>query len=178
MRLVDGEADVWVSTARSRSAEDKDPVRSILAGYLGTDARSVRLELGEHGRPMLASSHGCSISFNVSHSRDLVVVGVTAGRTIGVDIERVRPGVWSEALTRAAFSRAELASVGDTAGADRELALFRAWTRKEGYLKALGQGLQDRLDRVSSLAPPGWTFWEFEPAPGYVGCVVVATPDR
>jgi 4'-phosphopantetheinyl transferase len=118
---------------------------------------------------------------------------VTRGQELGVDLEVVRPMTDAEGVARRFFSAGE---VSDLLGLpERELAFFRCWTRKEAYIKALGQGLSCPLDRfrVSLLPaePPRlvevegstsearqWTLWELIPWPGHVACIAIRAHGR
>src|SRR2546425_829294 len=87
------------------------------------------------------------------------------------------------------FSHRENEAYRDLDPRDKLLGFYNCWTRKEAFVKALGDGLSHRLDRFDvSLAPsepamilrvdqtPGdscsWRLESFSPAPGFVGAVV------
>lgn len=129
----------------------------ILAGrYLNTDPAGIRFEYGPNGKPSLAG--GARLKFNVSHSGALALFAFTLDCEIGVDVEEIRPMPDREQIAARFFSAQEAAEPG---------AFFRLWTRKEAYIKALGEGL--------SSAPPqseGWTLHDLDvPAP-YAAAVV------
>ena len=59
-----------------------------------------------------------------------------------------------DSLARQVFTAAELAEWLAVPRPDRVAAFFNGWTRKEAFVKALGQGLSFPLDRFEvSLAP-------------------------
>ena len=51
---------------------------------------------------------------------------------------------------------------------------FGCWTRKEAFVKALGDGLAVPLERLDASAPPrGWSIESFSPEPGFIGALAV-----
>jgi 4'-phosphopantetheinyl transferase len=134
---------------RRRFVVSRAALRYLLASYLGTDPRSVRLVPGPHGKPRLALHTSSRLSFNTSRSEDLAVFAVGHDREIGVDVERVREDVDLEPLARRVLCAAELLAFGRLEPEARRGACYRSWTRKEACLKALGVGLTvapDELD--------------------------------
>ena len=85
------------------------------------------------------------IDFNLSHSRDYLVLGLMAGGRIGVDVEKIRevdladyetaldPRIWQE-----------IVGSKDPVGA-----FFCAWTRIESVLKADGRGISFPPEKIS-----------------------------
>ena len=116
------------------------------------------------------------------------------GREIGVDVEYLQPVPDAEQLARRFFSSSEYASLRRLPGSQQLEAFFNCWTRKEAYLKALGDGLSHPLDQFQvSLMPDEparllkvdgcpeetarWHMTSFVPASGYVAAVVVDGSD-
>lgn len=130
-------------------------LRDILGACLQTEPSAIAFTYGRHGKPALGGSvEGADLQFSVSHSADLAAYAVTIGAPVGVDVERLRPVEYLDAVAERTFSRRECAALR---GLPVELELagfFNCWTRKEAYVKALGGGLSYPLDRFSvSLAP-------------------------
>jgi 4'-phosphopantetheinyl transferase len=210
-RLVAGRAAVRASAALLAGAERRRAcrfafarqrgrfivararLRRLLGARLGVRPEVVELVYGAHGKPALAPRFaGADLHFNVAHCDDVVVYAFATGREIGVDIESVRPVPGGDAVAARFFSRREREAYRALQPGDRPLGFFNCWTRKEAFLKALGDGLSHPLDRFDvSLAPGeparilrvdntpgercGWGLKSFSPAPGFVAAVVSET---
>lgn len=163
-------------------------LRVILAAYLGTDARELRFEKGPKGKPALASPYAYSgLSFNLAHSHGIGVIGVAAGREIGVDVEFIRPEPAIKSIERRFFSNRESEFIAAAPPEKRQEAFFTIWTLREAYMKATGEGFtvpQDTFEFELEagrnpklvLDPPGaspWLLLSIIPAPGYLGALAV-----
>ena len=93
---------------------------------------------------MLGREQAGDLRFNLSHTAEEVLIGVTRGREVGVDIETLeRRGDFGGVARRVFTARelAELEGLGGTDAAAWRRAFLRGWTRKEAFLKDLGTGL-------------------------------------
>jgi 4'-phosphopantetheinyl transferase len=139
---------------RRRAVIGRGYLRLLLGQIQGLPAHKLAFEYDEFGKPGLASNHGLAPQFNVSHSGGVILIAITMGRPVGVDIEKVRNDLDVDNIAARFFSDQErkiLASLADTA---RHKAFFACWTRKEAYLKARGVGLSLPLDQFDvSLLP-------------------------
>ena len=127
-------------------------LRRLLGAALDRPASAVVFEYGAHGKPALAAafSRDLILHFNLSHSASWVMFALAWDREIGIDLEsatRLKRDVNGlTGLAARVLSARELViwhALPDTAA--REAAFLRAWTRKEAYAKATGQGLFDTL---------------------------------
>jgi 4'-phosphopantetheinyl transferase len=169
---------------RGRFVRGHGLVRLILARYLDRPARALRFGTAGHGKPFLLNTE--DLSFNLSHSHELAALAVARGLTLGVDVEHCRPLSDRDGLVRRFFSAREQALFAALPEAERQAGFFRLWTRKEAYIKALGEGLSCPLDsfavsaddeaRILEPLLAGWSLRHFDPAPGYVGALAVAHP--
>jgi len=176
---------------RRRYVVARARLRELLAPRLGVPAQSIDFTYGTHGKPALAAGFADSdLRFNVSHCEDLAVVAFASGRAIGVDVEAVRVVPDADDIAARFFSRRENAAYLALAPRDRPLGFFNCWTRKEAFIKAIGEGLSHPLDRFDVTLTPGeperilrvgdipgdrcgWALHAFSPAPGFVAAVVV-----
>lgn len=126
-------------------------LRRILGRALGRDPAGVRLCYGSQGKPFLADG---AASFNVSHTRGMAMIVVTAGRRVGVDIEHVGRDIDHDRLASRYFSPLEVRMLRDLPASRREAGFFAVWTRKEALLKACGKGIMLGLDSFDVSVDP------------------------
>lgn len=115
-------------------------LRTLLSRYLDEDPAAIALASGEHGKPALAEAPE-RLAFNLSHSGDLAIVAVAAGREVGVDVEAIDPARDLVALARRGLDADSAASVRAAAPAQRARVFYEAWARHEALVKCLGTGL-------------------------------------
>lgn len=165
-------------------------LRTILAGYTGSDPKELVFSYSKAGKPALNSGRSRSVEFNVSHSGELALLAFTRGREVGVDVEQVRENFDHEAIAGRFFSRQEQAQLAALPPAERYKGFFRCWTRKEAYIKAEGTGLSLPLHqfdvslgagaaslllatRPDSAEAARWMLREVPAAEGYVAALCV-----
>lgn len=133
----------------------KGAARQILAHYLGTDPRSLIFDKGHFGKPFLSSRE---LRFNLSHSGEFALLAVAAEREVGVDVEEIRDMEDAAMIAERFFSPGEnrklRAVLGSAIGG---LAFFNCWTRKEAFIKAIGEGLSHPLNTFEVTFLPNET---------------------
>lgn len=173
---------------RHRFVARRGILREILGGYLVTGTDQLQFRYGRHGKPCLAGASGPGLlHFNLSHSDEMAVFAFTFGRPLGVDVERVRAGIpWND-LAAQFFTRRENRRLQSLPENERQRAFLVAWTCKEAYVKARGDGLSFPVDRVEvSFSPPAlrrvggdedeasrWTLQELRVGGDYVATLAV-----
>jgi len=142
------------SRHRERFTVAHGVLRLILAGYLKIPPEKVCFEYTRQGKPSLAGLSGsCSLCFNLSHSQGRGLYGVCLNRSIGVDIERIRPMAGMASIVRRYFSVAEASRILTKPPSERGKIFFQYWSMKEACLKARGDGLGGlhRIDLATDL---------------------------
>jgi 4'-phosphopantetheinyl transferase len=169
-------------------------LRQVLAGYLKCGPSEVEFGYGKFGKPELAGQPpGYPLEFNLSHSQDEALIAVTIGHRVGVDLEQIRPLNDLKGMAQASFSPLECEALARLEANEQVLAFFRAWTRKEALLKALGTGFSisskefevslapEEPARLISVPvgaplPPGWSLQDLKVAPGFLAAVAGDSP--
>ncbi len=136
---------------RSHFIACRATLRKILGGYLGADPRKIEFSTRRYGKPFLTGPDG-ALRFNVSHSHSLAVVAVTLNREIGVDIEYINRDFDVLSVAPSAFSPADFSQLSLLATDERAARFFAGWTRKEAFLKAVGDGLSGSEQLQSAVS--------------------------
>jgi 4'-phosphopantetheinyl transferase len=161
-------------------------IRSVLAVLAAVEPRSLELEAGPHGKLFLVGHEELAVSFNLSHSGDLVALALVRGRRLGIDIEAERPLTDAALLARRILGPRERALFDAVPETERGAALLAAWTRKEAVLKAIGTGISGGLTSIEVLADidgyaarytgepsARWSVRALSMAPGFHGAIAI-----
>jgi len=165
-------------------------LRTVLSRYAPVDPKDWVFSANAYGRPHIANTHapdGC-LSFSVSHTQGLIVLGVAKGRSLGVDVENFATRDMSIDMANHYFAPQEVAALHEVSHRQRQDRFFQYWTLKESYIKARGLGLSLPLDGFSFHFRNGhavelvinreldddsarWQFWQFRPTPEHLVAV-------
>ncbi len=145
-------------------------LRIILGRYLKLDPTQINFTHSDRGKPYLTDAcNPVNLQFNLSHSENMALVGISRDRRIGVDLEKMRPMENAEQLAERFFCASEYALLTQAIPAERDKLFFQLWTAKEAYLKATGEGISGGLNQIEiALNPlrfinlPNWYLQSFE----------------
>ena len=166
-------------------------LRDILSRYLPVRANELLFEYSAFGKPELDRNiiHR-DLCFNVSHSHTMALIAVTVATSVGVDIEYPRDDLADEQIARRFFSHSEVETFLSLSKDIQNEAFFTCWTRKEAYIKGIGEGLSMPLDQFDVTLVPGepaqllrtrpdsgeaarWSLFEIYPGQGYIAAAAV-----
>jgi 4'-phosphopantetheinyl transferase len=119
-------------------------LRVLLGRYLNIAPNKLKFSYGLKGKPSLAAP--VDIKFNASHSGAMALFAFATGFEIGIDVEQIRPLQDMREIARRFFCSDETAELMSLSAGECERAFFHCWTRKEAYIKAVGDGLSVPLD--------------------------------
>lgn len=132
---------------RRRYVLGRGALRYLLADAAGGTPAGLQIEYGPHGKPYLAGGP----AFNVSHTREHLVVAVSPHGEVGVDIEAVAGFPDLDQVARRYFSDAQYGEFTRLPPAVRARAFSRVWTVKEAVIKFAGLGLSAPHDAIRTL---------------------------
>ncbi len=167
-------------------------VRTVLSRYSAYEPGYWRFARNEYGRPALVNGDRfmSAVSFNVSHTNELIILGISHNHAVGVDVENIHRKTTTLEIADRSFSHEEAAALRALPAHAQSERFFHYWTLKESYIKARGKGLSIPLEQFSfdfpdahsvtvsfrtSLEdfPAGCRFWLLQPSPEHVAAVCV-----
>lgn len=168
-------------------------LRTVLARYTDVGPGQLRFPVNAYGRPELPAAQcgGRRLSFNLSHTPELVMLGLSFDHALGIDVENTGRRLDAPDGAHQFLSASERAGLDALPEPLRRQRFFQLWTLKEAYVKARGMGLSIPLDQFGfgfprdgqvdmTVAPAlgdaagNWRFWQLRPAPDYLASVCVA----
>lgn len=179
---------------RERFLAGRGLLREVLSEVTGEEPGVIRIAQENSGKPFLADhQHPEKVCFNTSHSGSLLLVGITAGCELGVDLEQVRDDLEFAPMARRYFSLREQEELFSLPPAEQLPAFYRCWTRKEAYLKGTGSGFTQPSDCFDISLLPGqapallghrmdtaeigrWTLQDLPVPQGYCAAVAISKP--
>jgi len=123
-------------------------LRSKACESLKLRNQDLRFSQNSFGKPYLLND--LSFHFNISHTRNALVVGLSE-HPIGVDIEKMNPA--DPSVARKVFTDNEFNYVfGEERNQDRRF--NEIWTKKESYVKWIGEGWSSDAAVTDVLCEP------------------------
>jgi 4'-phosphopantetheinyl transferase len=182
---------------RQRYLVTRALVRTVLSRYALIDPREWVFSTNAYGCPAIANAEvkEDSLSFNISHTHSLIVLGVTRRRALGVDVENWQTREVSIEIADRFFAPTEVKALSGVPPHQQQYRFFEYWTFKESYIKARGMGLSLPLDKFSFHYPHDraveiaidpeladdaarWQFWQFQPRPEYLAAICAERVDQ
>lgn len=174
---------------RRRYLVTRAMARTVLSRYAAVRPQDWTFSTGPHGRPAISAAQALPpLEFNISHSADVVMLGITSNRALGIDVENVEAREADiDGLDRY-FAPEESAGLLSLPASARRRRFFDLWTLKESYIKARGMGLAIPLDHFRfelpgeqglmlrmkaelDDSPQRWRLWQLPLRPHYLAAI-------
>lgn len=165
-------SDFLSKTERDKSSRFLDPadsrryvlrhgmVRYILGNYTGIEPELLPLVKDMNGKPGLdPKSELHEYSFSLSHTDQIVSMGVMKNYRIGIDIVKTDPGYPIYEISEYLFTPGEKEFMRGIEPGQRNQMFFRIWALKEAIVKATGEGIRmmNKTDVTPVIGPNGTT---------------------
>lgn len=158
-------------------------VRTVLSQYL-PEIRFDELvfKKNKYGKPFVNNSPlPFPLEFNIAHSEKMIVLAVTNGIKVGVDVEYMLRDSNMISIADRFFSPSETNELKSLEHDKQRDRFFDLWTLKEAYIKARSIGLSIPLDKFiygftdnNTITicfdgkhiidnPDNWRFWQVKP---------------
>ncbi|GAA1262315.1 hypothetical protein GCM10009665_59970 [Kitasatospora nipponensis] len=128
---------------RARFVAARRMLKHTAGAVIGEPPQQLELAYKLGGRPYLRGYEQLDIS--LSHTADVLVVGLTRRGWIGVDAELTDRQILGLGTEPQMCTPHELRALELVPPDQRNSALVRLWTLKEAYSKAIGQGMRFRF---------------------------------
>lgn len=163
-------------------------LRRLLSKYTQTPADNIEFAYGDYGKPKLRDMD--ALQFNVSHSKELIILAFSLNCEIGVDVEYQDDSINLMEIAKTVFTETEIESLNSLEKKDLASGFYHLWTRKEAFIKLSGYGLsmpivlpkisvlKDRVELMDKVNPKkNLLTWDcvlqsFSPAPDYAAALV------
>lgn len=162
-------------------------LKKLLGYYLDKLPSEIILSYTKYNKPYLKH---CDLKFNLSHSGNLLLIGVALNYDIGVDVEKTEYFPEMDGVAKNFFSNYEYQSFIRLNEDQKIEGFFNCWTRKEAFIKAIGSGLsyslkefdvtlipeeEARLIKVKNDETEGesWSLFSFDIMSNYKAAVAV-----
>jgi phosphopantetheinyl transferase len=128
-------------------------LRSFLAKKFDCRPHEIDIAIGNEGRPYIRNRPNWD--FNLSHSNNTFLLGVSDSCKIGVDVELSSDRLSYEKIARRYFHPVEVAQLEDQHHVDRVDLFLQLWTLKEAFKKASEINLSDALKSYAFTVDAG-----------------------
>lgn len=169
-------------------------VRCVLSRYVPVAPRDWVFGATAFGRPFIANDHpaAADLRFNLSHSDQVVMLAITHGMDVGIDVEDLGRRVPLD-VAGSFFAADEVRQLDALPLAMKPRRFLDFWTLKESYIKARGKGLSLPLSQFAfDLERAGglrleldprlqdtaghWSFWAWQPSAHSLAALCLAVP--
>jgi len=174
------------STA-SRQIISRGILRLILGNYTSKEPKDLVFGASEFGKPYLSDPENSGVFFNLTHSGNMLLIAVSAGKQIGIDVEINDVKVDISGIAAMIFSEEEQITLSYSTDPFNEF--YEIWTAKEAILKSIGLGFSYPSNRFSVVtskehnshlrflrglpADSDLTYQTFSPSEGYSAAIAV-----
>lgn len=125
-------------------------MRLILKEHLRLSDTVIDIQQQEKGKPYI--KHNQAIHFNLSHTKNIALFGISTCEPIGIDIEYIKPDRDIISIAKRFFNTDEFKWLQQFETKTQIDSFYQLWCYKEACLKGTGSGLQGDLSSFAMCA--------------------------
>jgi len=126
-------------------------LRILIGRYLECLPENIKFSYTKYGKPYIEN---VNLYFNLSHSSKHFVYAFGGNKNIGIDTEFIKEMPDALEIAKRYFSEYEFSEIVKASKQNINKSFFKCWTRKEAFIKAIGEGLSYPLDSFSVTLNP------------------------
>lgn len=131
---------------RERFIICRGALKQLLGRYLNSAPETIVIVADDRKKPFIKNDQ--CLHFNVSHSKKCIVFAIS-NSNVGIDVEYISEKFNFHPVAQTCFTPAELNSLKESCNATYQF--YKIWTRKEAFLKAIGKGINDDMNKSDCL---------------------------
>lgn len=136
---------------KDRAVISRGLLRVILSQYLAIEPKKIKFIYNQKGKPDVdAKINSIKIKFNLSHKNQYVIYGFSLVN-IGIDLEFIDNNKKLLPIAKRFFTPEEYQYLKQLDNPKQTEIFYQFWTKKEAYLKAIGEGLSGGLNTINFL---------------------------
>lgn len=132
--------DFYSNKHRTSYILRKSALRQILSQYCMTNPNAINFKYTYYQKPYF-KINPFNLQFNMSHSYNMAILAITKKHSIGIDLECIQPMENVIDIANQFFSPQEYSKFVLVPSSQKIKTFYTIWTRKEAFVKAIGEGL-------------------------------------
>ncbi len=129
-------------------------VRMELSLLTGIPAGELQFYNHFNHKPALLTAP--QVFFNLSHTQNMILCGISLKEAVGVDVEKINTAPLD--VMEHVFHTYEIRYVQCASSNLKDIRFYEIWTKKEAYTKQLGIGLGDNPTKINTLELPSYFY--------------------
>ncbi len=130
--------DIWKTDFLPKQSSEPF-LRQVLANYLKISSEKFVIARSKFGKPFLQDF--TELQFNLSHSGEKLLLAISYGNPVGIDIEKIKFRSSVEEIVKRCFSETEKSYWFHLSESEKLRIFYNFWTRKEAVVKGIGRGI-------------------------------------